>query len=187
MLSLFPCRPVIREWSWKKALIAKKNMTEEKQKLETDYRNNEKVENLIQQNTKMKEQISELEDRHQINNLWFMGLKEKFGAETEKWEEYKTKVKVFLEKTGFRDWGITLERAHRIEKKEEGKRKTIIATFLNYKQGEKVLNKFRELKLWEDQIYRNKDFSEYTVEKRKILIKPSKEIRERGNFAQSYL
>ena len=32
-----------------------------------------------------------------------MGLKEKFGAETEKWEEYKTKVKVFLEKTGFRD------------------------------------------------------------------------------------
>ena len=44
-------------------------MTEEKQKLETDYRNNENVENLIQQNTKMKEQISELEDRHQINNL----------------------------------------------------------------------------------------------------------------------
>ena len=47
-------------------------MTEEKQKLETDYRNNEKVENLIQQNTKMKEQISELEDRQQINiyDLW---------------------------------------------------------------------------------------------------------------------
>ena len=44
-------------------------MTEDKQKLETDYRNNEKVDNLIQQNTEMKEQISELEDRHQINNL----------------------------------------------------------------------------------------------------------------------
>ena len=82
---------------------------------------------------------------------------------------------------------ITLERAHRIEKKEEGKRKIIIATFLNYKQGEKVLNKFKELKLWEDQIYINKDFSEYTVEKRKILIKPAKEIRERGKFSQSYL
>ena len=44
-------------------------MTEDKQKLETDYKNNEKVDNLIQQNTEMKEQISELEDRHQINNL----------------------------------------------------------------------------------------------------------------------
>ena len=30
-------------------------MTEEKQKLETDYRNNEKVQNLIKQNTEMKE------------------------------------------------------------------------------------------------------------------------------------
>ena len=39
-------------------------MTEEKQKLETDYRNNEKVQNLIKQNTEMKEQIAELEDRH---------------------------------------------------------------------------------------------------------------------------
>ena len=33
-------------------------MTEEKEKLETDYKNNEVVENLIQQNTDMKEQIA---------------------------------------------------------------------------------------------------------------------------------
>ena len=39
-------------------------MTEEKQKLETDYRNNEEVQNLIQQNAEMKEQTAELEDRH---------------------------------------------------------------------------------------------------------------------------
>ena len=30
-------------------------MTEEKQKLETDNRNNEEIQNLIQQNTEMKE------------------------------------------------------------------------------------------------------------------------------------
>ena len=38
--------------------LIKKDMTEEKQKLETDYKNNEVVENLIQQNTVMKEQIA---------------------------------------------------------------------------------------------------------------------------------
>ena len=41
----------------------KKDMTEEKQKLETHYRNNKEVENLIQQNNEMKAQIAELEDR----------------------------------------------------------------------------------------------------------------------------
>ena len=35
----------------------KKDRTEEKQKLETDNRNNEEVQKLIQQNTKMKEEI----------------------------------------------------------------------------------------------------------------------------------
>ena len=44
-------------------------MTKEKQKLETDYKNNEVAQNLIQQNTDMKEQIAELEDRHPRNNL----------------------------------------------------------------------------------------------------------------------
>ena len=42
----------------------KKDMTEEKQKLETDNRNNKEIQKLIQQNTEMKEQIAELEDRH---------------------------------------------------------------------------------------------------------------------------
>ena len=40
-----------------------------KKKLETDYNNNEVVQNLIRQNTDMKEQIAELEDRHRQNNL----------------------------------------------------------------------------------------------------------------------
>ena len=36
----------------------KKDMTEEKQKLETDSRNNEEIQKLVQQNTEMKEQIA---------------------------------------------------------------------------------------------------------------------------------
>ena len=82
-----------------------------------------------------------------------MGIKENPGVETETWEESETKVKVFLqEKLGLETDEITIERAHRIGKKEEGKRITIITKFLNYKQSEKVLNKYEELKLWEDQI-----------------------------------
>ena len=46
----------------------KKDMMENKQKLETDYRNNEEVQNLIHQNTIMKEQIAKLEDMDRRNN-----------------------------------------------------------------------------------------------------------------------
>ena len=45
-----------------------KYMTEEKQKLETHYRNNKKMHYLIQQNTEMKKQIAELEDKYKIYN-----------------------------------------------------------------------------------------------------------------------
>ena len=41
----------------------KKDMAEKKQKLETDNRNNKEDPNLIQQNTEMKEQVTELEDK----------------------------------------------------------------------------------------------------------------------------
>ena len=47
----------------------KNDMKEEKQKIEADYRNN-----LNSENTKIKEQIAELEDRHRRNNLQFMGI-----------------------------------------------------------------------------------------------------------------
>ena len=101
----------------------KKDMAKEKQKLETDNRNNEEVQNLIQQNTKMKGQIAELEDRHRRNNSRFMGIKEKSGVESETLEESETNVKVFLqEKLDLETDEITIERAHRIGKKEEGKK-----------------------------------------------------------------
>lgn len=76
----------------------KKHMTEEKQKLKTHSRNNKEVKNFIQQNTEMKEQITELQHRHRINNLRFMGIKENSEVETETWEKSVTKAKVFLHK-----------------------------------------------------------------------------------------
>ena len=47
-----------------------------------------------------------------------------------------------------------------------------------------MLNKYKELKSWEDQIYINEDFIEYTVEKRRILFKHAKEIRKKGEPAK---
>ena len=71
----------------------------------------------------MKEQIAELENRHQRNNLRFMGIKEKSGLESETWDENKAKVKFFLqEKLGLETGKITIERAHRIGKEEEGEK-----------------------------------------------------------------
>ena len=92
-------------------------------KTKTRNKNNEVVQNLIQQNTDMKEQIAESEDRHLRNNSRFMGIKKKSGVESETWEESETKVKDFLqEKLGSGTEKITIER-------KEGKRRTIIPKF----------------------------------------------------------
>ena len=73
-----------------------------------------------------------------------MGIMEKSGIESGTWEERETKVKVFLqEKLGLETDEITIERSHRIGNKKEGKRRTIIAKFLNYKQCEKVVKKMQ--------------------------------------------
>lgn len=85
-------------------------------------------------------------------------------------------------KAGLESEEITIERANRIRQKEEGRKGTIFAKFLNCKQREKVLNKYKELKLWEDQIYFNEDFGECNVEKGKDLFKRIKEIKERSEF-----
>ena len=50
----------------------KKDVVEEKQKLETDNRNNKEIQNLIQENNEMKEQTAELETDTEgiIYDLW---------------------------------------------------------------------------------------------------------------------
>ena len=163
-------------------------MMEKKQKLETDNRNNEEVQKLIKQNIEMKEQIGELEDRQRRNNLRFMGIKEKSGAESGTWEESEAKEKVFLqEKLGLETDEITIERAHKIAKKEEGKRRTIIAKFLNYKHRQDALNKYKELKLWEDQIYINEDFSECRVEKKRICLNAQRKLGKEASLPKLFI
>ena len=53
-----------------------------------------------------------------------MSIKEKSGLESETWDENKAKVRFFLqEKLGLETGKITIERAHRIGKEEEGGKK----------------------------------------------------------------
>ena len=86
-----------------------------------------------------------------------MDIKEKPGVESETWEESKTKVKVFLQqKLGLGPEEITIKRAHRIEKKKERRRRTIIANFLNYKQREKLLSQYKELFMGESILYKRR-------------------------------
>ena len=76
-----------------------------------------------------------------------MSIKQKVVEEREASEESETKDKVFLqEKLGPETEEIIIENAHMIGKKV-GKSSTIISNFLNYKQLEKVLSRYRELKL----------------------------------------
>ena len=46
---------------------------------------------------------------------------------------------------------------------ERNKSSTIFSIFLNFKEKELLLNRFREKKLWNKQKYVNEDFSEETI------------------------
>ena len=112
------------------------------------------MQNLIQQNTDV--QAAELEHKHRRNII--IRASSRNGEESEKREENETKVNVLKHDE------ITIERTYKIGKKEEGKTSTIIAKCLNYKQCKKVLNKCKELKLW-DNLYKRRLQREYCGEK----------------------
>lgn len=128
------------------------------------------------------EKLSEAEDRSRRNNIRFDNIDEEDGTEDESWAESEGKVMEVLEQIGVS--GVNIERAHRIGKKRIGKKRTIIARFLNYKEKQLVLRKYKEHKLWNENIYVNEDFSERTLQIRKDLFKEAKDIRARGGFAR---
>jgi hypothetical protein len=64
------------------------------------------------------------------------------------------------------------------------KNRTIVAKFLNYKDREKIFNQYKQLKLWKERIFINEDYSERTIEKRRILFQQAKELRAGGKYAR---
>ena len=85
------------------------------------------------------------------------------GAET--WEESENLIREFIERNlEMESKDITIERAHRIGSKINGKKRAIIVKFLNYKDKDAVLNQYRQKQLWKDNIYVNEDYSERTAD-----------------------
>jgi hypothetical protein len=140
---------------------------------------------LNEENDALKNKIAELEDRSRRNNLRFEGIEE---TEGETWEKSEELIKNLLkEKLNIKD-GIQIERAHRAGRKDNEKdkqrKRTIVVKFLNFKDREIILEKYRKLKLWNENMYINEDFSERTTSIRKQLFKQAKEMRATGKFAR---
>ncbi|XP_065674079.1 uncharacterized protein LOC136091024 [Hydra vulgaris] len=68
------------------------------------------------------------------------------------------------------------DRAHRVGK-ETGKNSSIVVRFQNYKDKALVLNKLTTMKLWNERLYVNEDFSDFTINLRRKFFKEAKELR----------
>ena len=128
---------------------------------QVDVVNDKSIKTLADDHKNLHVKVRDLEDRSKRNNLRFDGL---WQTQGEDWHGSEAKSKKLIkEKLGIEN--VEIERAHRIGKEERNyssQKRTIIATFLNYKDKEKVLREYRSCKLWEEIFYINDDFSEET-------------------------
>ncbi|XP_065661072.1 uncharacterized protein LOC136084628 [Hydra vulgaris] len=135
-------------------------------------------------NVVVKDKLAELEDRSRRNNLRFTGIEE---DENETWELSEEKIQnVLKSKLGFKG-NVEIERAHMTGKKNsDGKKynRTKIVKFLNYKDKKTALDNYVQLKLWNDRLYVNEDYSERTLELRKQLFKEAKDLKAKGKYAK---
>ena len=129
--------------------------------------------------------FAELEDRSRRNNLRLDNVEEE--TENETWEDSERKVKDVISDMGLDSKSIKIERAHRVGSKRVGKKKhrTIVVKFLDYKDREDVMRRYRESKYWEKRkAYINEDYSEYTLNLRKELLARAKSLRANGDYAR---
>ena len=100
----------------------------------------EDIKLIEQKHQQLEEKISEHEDRSRRNNLRFSGFTEKAEG-AERWEESENLIRDFIEENlEMESKDITIERAHRIGSRINGKNRPIIVKFLNYKDKGAVLN-----------------------------------------------
>ena len=143
-----------------------------------DSGDNTMIRKLKSENEEMLAKVTELEDRSRRNNLRFDGISE---VDDESWEESERRVKLFISnKLNIDTDKLNIERCHRVGPKREGRNRTIICKFLNYKNRDEILNKYVKEKLWLQSFYVNEDFCAKTVEVRKRLFAEVKQQREQG-------
>ena len=173
----------------KETLNFQEEMFEKKLKeLENGRKTDCLCEELKRKNLVLVNKLTELEDRSRRNNLRIDGIVE---DDNETWDESETKVRQIIRNDlDIEDAdNIQIERAHRSGKSNgrDGSRnikRTIIVRFLNYKDKEVILSKYRSKQLWKKNIYFNEDFSERTLAVRKDLFRRAKDIRANGGYAK---
>ena len=152
---------------------------EKNKKLDEIVSNNETNSEVVE------EKMADLEDRSRRNNLRFDGI---FEENDESWERSEVIIRdVISNKLDIDEKNVRIERAHRSGKMQlkdglKNNKRTIVVKFLSYKDKDKqhILQKFRERKLWNENLYINEDFSIYTMLKRKELFWQAREMRDRG-------
>ena len=127
----------------------------------------------------LRNKLRTLEDRNRRNNLRVEGVTEN---DNETWEDSENKVKDIIKEQMGIDEELKIERAHRIGKKENGKKRAIIFKLESWKQKEMILKKTNKLK--NTGLYINEDFSDETMLIRKELFKEMKIKRDEGKFAK---
>ena len=127
----------------------------------------------------LKDKLRTLEDRNRRNNLRIDGMKEN---DNESWEQSEQKVKDLIKEKLAIEEDIMIERAHRIGKKEDGKKRAIIFKLQSWKQKETILKNSKKLK--NTGLYVNEDFSDETMLIRKELFRQMKKARDDGKFAK---
>nr|XP_047132488.1 uncharacterized protein LOC124811210 [Hydra vulgaris] len=141
---------------------------------------NKSTHNEIQNNNielkKINSKLREIEDRSRRNNLRVEGVKE---DDNESWLESEKLKKLFDEYLGIKD--VKIERAHRADKEDIKKHRTIVVKLLDFKDKEAILKNSSKLK--GKNIFINEDFCAETNRIRKDLREKMKIERQLGKFA----
>ena len=138
---------------------------------------------VIQDLKEIKDKLNDLENCSRRNNLRIDRIIEE---ENESLSQSEKKLQEIIQDQLQFEQDIEIERAHPSGKTMidgvANKRRTIIAKFLNFKDKQEVLSKYKARKLWTKGIFINEDFSEDTMKKCKGLFERAKELREEGNL-----
>ena len=138
---------------------------------------------VIQDLKEIKDKLNDLENCSHRNNLRIDWIIEE---ENESLSQSEKKLQEIIQDQLQFEQDIEIERAHPSGKTMidgvANKRRTIIAKFLNFKDKQEVLSKYKARKLWTKGIFINEDFSEDTMKKCKGLFQRAKELREEGNL-----
>ena len=147
------------------------NLSKQKQKHKED------INELWKDNDQLRERLRDVEDRFRRDNLRIDGIAE---VENETWEPAEQILQnLFNEKLQLEN--ISVERAHRVGKKEKNNKRTIVLKLASFKYKLKIISEARKLK--DTNININEEYSKETLEIRKEKWKEVKELRMNGTYA----